>query len=66
MEAMGFLEWIYDLLEAMGFEVVLAHPAKVRAIAELCRLAYREWWVLAWRATVTLVPCPIRGLRGNR
>jgi transposase len=34
MEAMGFHEWIYDLLESLGFEVVVAHPAKVRAIAE--------------------------------
>jgi transposase len=34
MEAMGFHEWIFDLLESLGLEVVLAHPAKVRAIAE--------------------------------
>ncbi|MFQ5871019.1 MAG: IS110 family transposase, partial [Candidatus Geothermarchaeales archaeon] len=34
MEAVGFYEWIYDHLEKMGLEVILAHPYKVRAIAE--------------------------------
>jgi hypothetical protein len=34
MEAVGFYEWIYDHLEDLGHDVALAHPYKVRAIAE--------------------------------
>lgn len=34
MEVVGFSEWIYDHLEAMRLEVILAHPYGVKAIAE--------------------------------
>jgi transposase len=32
MEATGFYEYIYDVIEARGFNVVLAHPLKLRAL----------------------------------
>jgi len=32
MEATGFYEFIYDAIEARGFEVLLAHPLKLRAL----------------------------------
>lgn len=34
MEATGDWYWMYDLLEQLGFKVKLAHPRKVRLIAE--------------------------------
>jgi transposase len=34
MEATGDWYWMYDLLEDLGFKVKLAHPRKVRLIAE--------------------------------
>ncbi|HDP96341.1 MAG TPA: hypothetical protein ENN25_01435 [Euryarchaeota archaeon] len=34
LESTGIWEFIYEGIEQMGFEVVLAHPLKVRAIAE--------------------------------
>jgi len=32
MEATGFYEFIYDAIEARGYDVVLAHPLKLRAL----------------------------------
>ena len=34
MESTGLWEHIYDLIEGEGYEVILAHPLKTRAIAE--------------------------------
>jgi len=34
LESTGIWEFIYETIERHGFEVVLAHPLKVRAIAE--------------------------------
>ena len=34
LESTGIWEFVYEMIERHGFEMVLAHPLKVRAIAE--------------------------------
>jgi hypothetical protein len=37
-----------------------------QGMTALCRLDFREFWVLAWRAAARLVPCLNRGMPGTR
>ena len=57
MEATGAYEWLFELLEPLAERVVLAHPKKLRIIAESTRMSDRlDATVLAQFLTLDMIP----------
>jgi len=60
-EATGSYEWFYRLLEPLAEEVVLAHPKKLRVIAESTQKSDKvDAYVLALFLSLDMIPCAHR------
>ena len=58
MEATGFYEFIYDAIEARGYEVVLAHPLKLKALtAGRAKTDRNDAEMLAELLRINAIPC---------
>jgi transposase len=70
MEATGFYEFIYDAIEARGYEVLLAHPMKLRALTVgRAKTDKNDAEMLAELLRIGAVPCsyvPSRDIRHLR